>query len=82
MPALALTGACVLRGSSALANGSASNGFLVQVAPADAGPGPNNQDTFCTLDNSSRAYEAIVTVVCGTGAVVQVAPPAGWRGFC
>jgi hypothetical protein len=79
LPALALMGASLLALPSANAAGSASNGFRVQVSVVDVVP--NDQDDFCTLDNSSRAYEAIVTVVCGTGAVVQVSPPVGWRGW-
>jgi hypothetical protein len=77
LPFLVLTGACVL-GAPAHA-GSAGNAFTVQVNVADGGR--VDPDDFCTLDNSSRAYEAVVTVVCGTGAVVQVSPPIGWRGW-
>lgn len=56
--------------------GQATSKFMVEVTLENGLPPVPSESAFCRVRNMPGAYGAVVTVVCSTGVVVEIGPPA------
>ncbi|HLX24892.1 MAG TPA: hypothetical protein VKR38_16205 [Usitatibacter sp.] len=63
--------------AGAVCAGQAGSTFTVEVTLQGAEPAPPQPTSaFCHVRNMPGSYGAVVTVVCSTGTVVEIGPPA------
>jgi hypothetical protein len=68
--------ATALMAAGAAYGGQATSTFMVEVTLQNGEPPGPSQSAFCRVRNMPGAYGAVVTVVCSTGTVVEIGPPA------
>ncbi len=56
--------------------GTASSTFMVEVSLEKGSLPPPGESAFCRVRNMPGSYGAVVTIVCATGTVVEIGPPA------